>query len=465
MRLLHLLEHHSKDMLREYGACLQPAVLIGRHEAALEEHVIVEKMGKAMQNSSLADDALLDGRVLVKAQVLAGARGKGNFLPQEQPAAETITASEPSFVMNNQSLINEMSGVVMVSGPDNLLKAAKIARCMIGKRLWTPQTGPEGVTVPSALVLAAMPLEKSFYLGVLLDASLSGPAIVVSSEGGSDIEDVHFSRIKKVLIEDIECGPSDAQLEELAIFLMHGQSTQSQKTREGIIAHIRAAWSLFKEKDALLVEINPLGVTASNNVVAIDAKVSLDPNALHRQHKVVSETLGFMADLHCDGGIEESGFVAFGDGEIGCMVNGAGLAMATSDVLVQYGSRPANFLDIGAAGGGSPDQVSKALHRVLVRNSGQAPLRAVLVNIFGGIVRCDNVARGLIDGARQFAASHGHCPVPPLVIRMVGTNEDLARDILARDYPGIFSMHSGLDDAARVAADYARNTNRANHAF
>lgn len=318
----------------------------------------------------------------------------------------------------------------------SLSEVQQIADRMIGSRLVTRQTGPEGKLVRRVLVERAYPIERELYLALLVDRQSQGLLLIVSPEGGVEIEEVAARHPERIFREPVDpaVGLLDFQCRKVASWLgLRGREEMQQLSRL-----LKGLYRSFRELDALLIEINPLAVVASGGLVCLDAKVVLDENALFRQ----PELLG-MRDLEEEDPreVEASGhglnYIAL-DGNIGCIVNGAGLAMATLDAIVLHGGRPANFLDVG--GGASPEKVENACRIVLE----DPKVRVLLVNIFAGINRCDWIAEGLIQAYQKLSIQL------PTVVRLAGTNAHLGWEMLqASGLP--FQEARDLDDAARKA--------------
>jgi succinyl-CoA synthetase beta subunit len=327
------------------------------------------------------------GRVVVKAQIHAGGRGKGGGVKMAKDAAE----------------------------------AAEIARGMIGMKLVTRQTGPEGRTVHRLLIEETLPIERELYLGIVLDRVRGLPVFMASASGGMEIEEVAAKDPEAILKEAFLPG---AGL----------QAYQARKLAFGIgippasvgaaVAAMMGLAKAYVAVDASLAEINPFILTTGGKVVALDAKITFDDNALYRHKELLD-----LRDLNEEDPLEVEAsryglnYIKL-DGTVGCMVNGAGLAMATMDIIKYAGGAPANFLDVG--GGASAEQVKNAF-RILLSDKN---VRAVLINIFGGILRCDTLATGVVAAARDLNIQ------VPIVVRMEGTNVELGRRIL---------MESGLD--------------------
>jgi succinyl-CoA synthetase beta subunit len=303
--------------------------------------------------------------------------------------------------------------------------------------LVTHQTGPEGKLVKRLLVEEGAPIQDELYIGLVVDRSSQRVTVMASSEGGTEIETVAEETpelIHKVSV-DPETGLTQAEAEGLAakIGIADGLVAEAGKL-------IQALYQAFWDKDASLAEINPLITTSDGRVIALDAKINFDESAMYR-HPELQE----LRDLD-EEDADEIAAAKFGlnyislDGTIGCLVNGAGLAMATMDIIKLYGASPANFLDVG--GGATSEQVTEAF-KIMLKNSN---LKAILVNIFGGIMRCDIIAEGLVNAAREVDLS------VPLVVRLEGTNVEQGRQILADSGISVISATTMADAAEKVAA-------------
>ncbi|MCY3624608.1 MAG: ADP-forming succinate--CoA ligase subunit beta [Candidatus Dadabacteria bacterium] len=332
-------------------------------------------------------DALNSAKYVVKAQIHAGGRGKGG-------------------------------GIKVV---DNSHDAMEAADEIIGMSLVTHQTGPEGKTVGSVLIEEASSIEKEFYLGMVIDRSREKVVVMGSPEGGVEIEEVAAKSPEKIIKEhvDISLGIQPYQCRKIAYFM----GLEGGAVRQAV-SFISSLYRVFIEKDCSLAEINPLVLTSDGNIVALDAKINFDDNALFRHRDIAGlrdrdeeDPLELEAS---DAGIS---FVKL-DGNIGCLVNGAGLAMATMDIIKHHGGEPANFLDVG--GGATTEQVTKAFKMILSDEN----VKAIFVNIFGGIMKCDTIADGIVEAAGEVGIN------VPLVVRLEGTNVEAGREILS---------NSGLD--------------------
>ena len=345
----------------------------------------------------------LGGRVVVKAQIHAGGRGKGGGVRVVADAGE----------------------------------AEQAAQALIGMTLVTPQTGPEGRRVSRVLVEEALDIERELYLGLLVDRAAARPIIMASAAGGMEIEQVAADTPELILREEIDLGVGLSAFQGRR--LAYGLGLTGP-TVTGSVRVMQAACAVFRENDASLVEINPLVVTAAGDVLALDGKVSLDDNALFRHPELRHlRDLAEEEELEIEASKHALNYIRL-DGTIGCMVNGAGLAMATMDIIKLAGGSPANFLDVG--GGANAEQIRNAF-RILMSD---ANVKAVLINIFGGILRCDVLAAGVIAAVQELAVA------VPVVIRMEGTNVEQGKQML-RESGLNFTTADAMDEAAgRVVA-------------
>ena len=351
---------------------------------------------------------LLGGEVwAVKAQIHAGGRGKGGGVK----VAESLDAVK------------------------------KYARNILGMNLVTHQTGSKGQIVRQLLIEQGTSIQQEFYLGILVDRASQRVCLVFSSEGGMNIEEVAIrnpEKIYKIFINPIE-GLSDENID----IIFHAMNLL-QIDKEIIREFLKNLYKLFDSTDASLVEINPLILTKDNRLLALDAKMSIDDNALFR-HPEIQALRDFDEEdpLEIEASKYGLSYVSL-EGNIGCLVNGAGLAMATMDIIKLYGGNPANFLDVG--GGATTEKVKEAF-KLMLSNDG---LQAILVNIFGGIMKCDVIADGVVKAAKEINLSL------PLVIRLEGTNVDLGKKILAESGLDIIAAKS-MDEAAQSVVDAAAN--------
>ncbi|MFM7781415.1 MAG: ADP-forming succinate--CoA ligase subunit beta [Alphaproteobacteria bacterium] len=392
---MNIHEYQAKELLRRYGV------------AVLEGHVAWNA------EEAAAAAAKLPGPVyVVKSQIHAGGRGAGRF--KEDP--------------------NGKGGVRVVKSAADVKAAAD---AMIGKTLVTKQTGPAGKLVSRVYVEDGCDIARELYLGLLVDRATSRLTIMASTEGGMEIEEVaekHPEKILKVAI-DPASGVSGFHARKLAFGLgLTGKQVSS------FTKFVLALYGAFVELDCAIVEINPLVVTGAGEIVALDAKVSFDDNALFR-HKDL-EALRDDSEMdpkELDAVNNDLNYVAL-DGEIGCMVNGAGLAMATMDIIKLYGSSPANFLDVG--GTATAARVTEAFRII----TSDANVKAILVNIFGGIAKCDMIATGIVEATKTLSLK------VPLVVRLEGTNVELGKKILADSGLAIIAADNLADAAKKVVA-------------
>jgi succinyl-CoA synthetase beta subunit len=390
---MNIHEYQAKELLKQYGV------------AVLEGHVAWSP------DEAVAAAARLPGPVyVVKSQIHAGGRGAGRFA--DDPAGK--------------------GGVRLAKSIDEVRAAAE---AMIGHTLVTKQTGPAGKRVNRIYVEAGCDIARELYLSLLVDRATARVTIVASTEGGMEIEEVaahHPEKILRVAIDPAAgIWPFHARRLAYALGLQGKQIAAFGK-------FVTAMYQAFTELDCAIVEINPLVVTGAGEVVALDAKVSFDDNALYRHaaiEKLRDESEEDPKELEAAKfGLN---YVAL-DGAIGCMVNGAGLAMATMDIIKLYGAAPANFLDVG--GGATKDRVTAAFKIIL----SDPHVEGILVNIFGGIMRCDVIAEGVVAAAREVSLS------VPLVVRLEGTNMELGKEIMARSGLPIISADSLADAAEKV---------------
>ena len=348
---------------------------------------------------------------VVKSQIHAGGRGKGTF------------QSHPS-----------QRGVVLVRSAD---EARQNAARMLGQVLVTKQTGPEGKQVNTLLVEQGLDIARELYLGIVVDREFSGPVLMMSTEGGMEIEEVAAHSPEKILKEpvDIDAGLLSYQARNLAFKL--GLEGPQIKNLESFLKKL---CRFFLESDASMVEVNPLVVTKQGEILALDGKVSFDDNAAFRHADLQPlRDLSEENPFEVEAGNAGLSFVKL-DGNIGCLVNGAGLAMSTMDLVKLHGGLPANFLDVG--GGANVDQVTKAFQIILSDKN----VKAVLVNIFGGIMKCDTIVEALLGAYEKVGFN------VPLVVRLEGTNVELAREMLAKSGRAIISANDLTDAAKKVVA-------------
>ena len=379
---MNIHEHQAKEILREFGAPVSKGQVI----FSLNE--LKEKISK-----------LKSKEFVLKAQIHAGGRGKAG-------------------------------GVKLIKDPKELEIQAKK---MMGKVLITHQTGPEGKKVKRLYVEEASEILKEFYLSCLVDRQTSKIAFISSTEGGMDIEKVAAETPEKIVTTKIEFNNEIDEEDIEKIVAVFGLDQNQKKDAHKLI---KALYKILTQKDATMIEINPLIITKNGNLLCLDAKMNFDDNAIFRRPEILK-----LRDLNEEDPkeIEASKFdLAYIklNGSIGCMVNGAGLAMATMDIIKLYGKEPANFLDVG--GGASKEKVAAAFKLILSDKN----VKGILINIFGGIMRCDVLAQGVVDAAKETNLS------VPLVVRLAGTNFKEGKEILDKSNLKILSA-SDLNDAAK----------------
>ncbi len=386
-------EYQAKEILRRYGVAVPRGIMVDNPEAARQA---AKELG---------------GRVVVKAQIHAGGRGKGG-------------------------------GVKLAKDAD---EAVELTKKILGMILVTPQTGPQGRVARKVLLEEALNIDKEFYLGITLDRRAGKPVIMASKQGGMEIEEVAARDPKAIHRETVDpvLGVQPFQARQVAYAL--GVSGEPFKK---VVEFIRKLMRAYVEMDASLMEVNPLLITKEGNVLALDCKMTFDDNAMFR-HKDEAE----MRDLYEEDELEVEAS-KFGlnyiklDGNVGCMVNGAGLAMGTMDIIKLAGGEPANFLDVG--GGASAEQVKNAFRIILSDHN----VKAILINIFGGIMRCDRIAEGVVEASKEVGL-----PVP-VVVRLEGTNVELGREILAKSGLNLITA-DGMEDAAAKVVKAAMMSSRA----
>jgi len=366
------------------------------------------KVASTAEEAKAAAIALGGGELVIKAQVHAGGRGKGTFKNGFQ------------------------GGVHLVSSPE---QAAEVAGKMIGQVLVTKQTGEAGKLVNKVMVGEAVAIERELYLAILMDRETCRPVIVASTEGGMDIEDVAENSPEKIVRQFIHplAGLQSYEVRKLAKGLKITGDAAKQFAK--LISNL---YKLFIDLDCSMVEINPLVVTPDNQVLALDAKFGFDDNALYRHPEIVAyRDLEEEDPREVEASKFDLNYIGL-DGNIACLVNGAGLAMATMDIIKHCGGEPANFLDVG--GGATKEQVCAAFKIIL----GDPNVKGILVNIFGGIMQCDIIAEGIIAAAKETSLSI------PLIVRLEGTNVELGRKIIAESDLDVITADS-LNDAAEKA--------------
>ena len=380
---MNIHEHQAKAILKEFGAPVSKGVAILSLEKLNEK--ISELRGK---------------KFVLKAQIHAGGRGKAG-------------------------------GVKLINDISNLKNEAKK---MMGKLLITHQTGPEGKEVKRLYIEEASEILKEFYLSCLVDRETAKIAFISSTEGGMDIEKVAVENPEKIITNKIDLrdeGPNENEIRDIiSIFKLN------DKQKKIAYDLIKSLYEIVIKKDAILIEINPLVVTKNGDLICLDAKMNFDDNAIFRRPEILKlRDLNEENPAEIEASKNDLAYIKL-NGSIGCMVNGAGLAMATMDIIKLYGQEPANFLDVG--GGASKEKVTAAFKLILSDKN----VRGILINIFGGIMRCDVLAQGVVDAAKEINLS------VPLVVRLAGTNFKEGKAILDKSNLKILSA-SDLNDAAK----------------
>jgi len=374
-------EYQGKELLRKFGVPVPRGIV-----------------ARSAEEAYLAATELACEPVVVKAQIHAGGRGKGG-------------------------------GVKLAKTPE---EAREIARQMLGMKLITHQTGPEGREVRVLLIEEGLPIDKELYLGIVLDRASGRSVFMASAAGGMDIEEVAAKTPEQIFKETIDpaVGFRPFQARKLAFALGLEAALVSQATK-----FMQSLYTAYESMDASLMEINPFLLTKDNRLIALDAKVNFDDNALFRHPEFKDlRDLNEEEPLEIEASKFDLNYIKL-DGNIACMVNGAGLAMATMDIIKLAGGEPANFLDVG--GGASQERVEAAF-RILLADPN---VRAVLINIFGGIVRCDMVARGVVGAANNLGVK------VPVVVRLEGTNVEEGQRVIRESGLG-FTVANGMKDAA-----------------
>ena len=387
-------EYQANELLKRYGVPIPGGTAL---DDLAQAEAAIEQVAKELDTEQF----------VIKAQVHAGGRGKGGgvkFSPDRASALENI-------------------------------------RNILGMVLVTHQTGAEGRLVKKVMVTPAIDIQQEFYAAITLDRATGMDVFMVSSEGGVEIEEIAKSSPKKIVKQAIVPGFGLRSFQARRLVAALGLEGQAAKQAPGIF---RKLYQLYRELDCSIVEINPLILTGQGDLVALDAKINFDDNALYL-HPDVAE----MRDLdeedpaEVEAGKYNLNYIKL-DGTVGCMVNGAGLAMATMDIIKQVGGSPANFLDVG---GGANVETVKNGFRIILSDEN---VKAVLINIFGGIVRCDRIANGIIEAVKELDLN------VPVVVRLEGTNADVAKEILANSDVAIISADS-FEDAANKVVEAAAN--------
>lgn len=380
---------------------------------------------------------------VVKAQILAGGRGKGHFDNGFKGGVHITKkyGQKPLSAIAIDAQFHSQNFLVSICRSDEVLN---LVDKMVGHKLITKQTPPDGILVKKVMVAKSVNIVRETYVCLVMDRDSNGPVLIASPAGGMDIETVAENTpelILKVPI-DITQGLSEAKSKEIAEFLKFKGALVDKAAKE-----ILKFWSLFLKLDAVQIEINPLAETDDGQVISVDAKLDFDDNAQFRHKDIFEmEDTSETDPKEIEAAKYNLNYVAM-DGDIGCLVNGAGLAMATMDIIKLNGSSPANFLDVG--GNVKEDQVLKAFEILLADQN----VKAILVNVFGGIVNCAIIARGIVNAFKKINLKI------PLVVRLAGTNATEAKRILSESGLAIKSA-SNLDEAAALAVDSIRETSK-----
>ena len=379
---MNIHEHQAKKILKEYGAVVPEGIF------AFTVDDLIEK-AKSLKTE----------KFVLKAQIHAGGRGKAG-------------------------------GVKILDTIEELGVAAKE---LLGKTLVTHQTGPEGREVKRLYVEVSSNIDKEFYLSCLIDRASSKIVFISSDQGGMDIEEVADKTPEKIITTKVDIVKEISDVDCEKIIKIYDLTDDAKKQA---IALIKSIYNMFLGTDANMVEVNPLILTKEKNIICLDAKVNFDSNALFRHPEIIElRDLNEEDPAEIEASKHDLAYIKL-DGSIGCMVNGAGLAMATMDIIKLYGEEPANFLDVG--GGASKEKVSAALKIILSDKN----VKGILINIFGGIMRCDVLAQGVVDAAKEINIS------VPLVVRLAGTNFKEGKEILDNSGLKLISAEN-LDDAAK----------------
>jgi succinyl-CoA synthetase beta subunit len=380
-------EYQGKEILRQFGVPVPKGIPAFTVQEAVEA---AQKLGGPVW--------------VVKAQIHAGGRGKGG-------------------------------GVKLARSIDEV---RKLAGEILGMQLVTHQTGPEGQKVRRLLIEDGADIKKEYYVSAVTDRASQKVVLMASSEGGMDIEEVAHATPEKIIKAFVD--PLVGLTQEQALELCHGMGVPAGASTDQAVDVLKKLFTAYMETDCSLAEINPLILEGNGNIKALDAKFNFDPNALFRHPEIVA-----YRDLDEEDAAEieaskfDLAYISL-DGNIGCLVNGAGLAMATMDTIKLFGAEPANFLDVG--GGATPEKVTEAF-KIMLKNP---KVKAIFVNIFGGIMRCDTIATGVITACKAVNLS------VPLVVRMKGTNEELGKKMLAESGLPIISADSMAEAAQKVVA-------------
>ena len=381
---MNIHEYQAKEILKKFGINVPNGIVV----FSLEE---IDQKFKILKTN----------KIVLKAQIHAGGRGKAG-------------------------------GIKIVN---NIIELKKQAKSLLGKKLVTHQTGPQGREVKRLYLEEMCDIAKEFYLSCLIDRSSSKIAFISSAEGGVDIEDVAKNNPDKIITTKLNLSASVNEEDIKKIIQPFGLPEKSKKQAFHLIQSI---YKVLIEKDASLIEVNPLILTKDEELLCLDAKISFDDNAIYRHPDILSlKDVNEEDPIEAEASKHELAYIKL-DGKIGCMVNGAGLAMATMDIIKLYGSEPANFLDVG--GGASKEKVSAAFKIILSDKN----VKGILINIFGGIMRCDVLASGMIEAVKETKLS------VPLVVRLAGTNVELGKEILKKSKLKIISANNLADATKKI---------------
>jgi len=381
---MNIHEHQAKEIFRQFCIPVPNGVAIFNIND-------IKKEANKLKSSNL----------IIKAQVHAGGRGKAG-------------------------------GIKIVNNKNDLIKEAT---SMFGKKLVTPQTGSSGKIIKRLYIEETCDIEKEFYLSCLIDRSSSKIAFISSEAGGMDIEEVAKKNPEKITTVKINLSK---KVDDKSIEKIIKPFALSGKAKDEALNLIQSIYKILIEKDANLIEINPLILAKDNNLLCLDAKINFDDNALYKHKDIQSlRDLDEVDPIEAEASKHDLAYIKL-EGKIGCMVNGAGLAMATMDIIKLYGEQPANFLDVG--GGASKEKVSAAFKIILSDKN----VKGILINIFGGIMRCDVLAKGLVEVASEVNLTI------PLVVRLAGTNVEIGKEILKKSNLKIISANNLADAAKKI---------------
>ncbi len=381
---MNIHEHQAKEILKKFDISVPNGAVL----FSLEE---IDQNFKKLKT----------GKIVLKAQIHAGGRGKAG-------------------------------GIKIVNGIEELKKEAKN---LFGKKLITQQTGPQGKEIKRLYIEETCDIAKEFYLSCLIDRSSSKIAFISSAAGGVNIEEVAKNNPEKIVTVKMNLS---GLVNKKDIEKIVRPFVLSEKSQKQAFSLIQSIYEVLIKKDANLIEINPLILTKDDNLLCLDAKINFDDNALYRHPDILSlKDFNEEDPIETEAGKHGLAYIKL-DGKIGCMVNGAGLAMATMDIIKLYGSEPANFLDVG--GGASKEKVSAGFKIILSDKS----VKGILINIFGGIMKCDVLAQGVVDAAKDINLSI------PLVVRLAGTNVELGKEILKKSKLKIISADNLADAAKKI---------------